>query len=203
MGYIDEDCMVRVEIFKDNGKWMQTEAVKWLTWNGPGSAVDGKGLCKAFEEALRNHFGDSYNNIKDCIAICADPYHEHAHPIMLKIGDEIVERDWTVRCVEEGNEIFSEHGYLFMIFNEKDEFIGAFPSRHDSEHVVNCVNLVGIKKPNECVVLSKKELGNAFSSAMLKSKIEDLETRINKAKVELTRTDISRTGMISNAFKIL
>ena len=79
MGYTKDDRMVRVEFFKGSGKWYTTEAVKWREY---------KGVCisQAFANALRAHFEatGNENRLYEMTAVCLDPYHEHAHPIMLR-----------------------------------------------------------------------------------------------------------------------
>lgn len=77
MGYTTDDSMVRVDFFKESGKWYCTEAVKW---------TGGYRECcihSAFIESLRDHLGDRLEGMD---AICLEPYHENSHPIQIKNG---------------------------------------------------------------------------------------------------------------------
>lgn len=71
------------------GKWSTQEAVKWLTWKSkePQRPEDtGLFIHDAFREALGAH--KDIKRLGHTIAICEEPYHEHAHPIMLHlVGD--------------------------------------------------------------------------------------------------------------------
>ena len=76
MGYIDDESMVRVDFFKDSGKWYTTEAVKWT--GGYTGSVD---IYTAFLLSLRKHFhGD---RLVGMTAVCLKPYHEYSHPLMM------------------------------------------------------------------------------------------------------------------------
>lgn len=79
MGYSEDESMVRVDFFKPTGKWYTTEAVKWTG--------EYKDCCifQSFRKSLRDHFEGS-NRLSDMDAICLEPYHIHAHPIILKNG---------------------------------------------------------------------------------------------------------------------
>lgn len=74
MNYSDDDNMVRVDFFKDSGKWYTTEAVKWLEYKGL--------IHDAFRKSLDAHLG---GRLKGMTAVCLEPYHEHSHPITLKV----------------------------------------------------------------------------------------------------------------------
>lgn len=80
MNYSEDPSMVRVDFFKQSGKWYTTEAVKW-TGNWRGEAQD---INEAFKQSLRDHFKDTPNRLSDMDAICLDPYHEYCHPIQIK-----------------------------------------------------------------------------------------------------------------------
>lgn len=80
MGYSEDSSMVRVDFFKPTGKWYTTEAVKWLHYNDMI-------IQDAFLESLKAHFGDK-PRLSGMWAVCLHPYHEHGHPIMVKVpGD--------------------------------------------------------------------------------------------------------------------
>ena len=78
MGYTENDNMVRVDFFKPSGKWYETEGVEWLGYFEPL-------IYNAFHKSLRAHFeknGGHKHRLAGMTAICLDPYHEHAHPLM-------------------------------------------------------------------------------------------------------------------------
>ena len=76
MGYTEDDSMVRVDFFKESGKWYTTEAIKWIGYDGNILIHD------AFSLSLFYHL---YENNKlrlfEMQAICLEPYHSHSHPI--------------------------------------------------------------------------------------------------------------------------
>lgn len=78
MGYIDDDSMVRVDFFKPGGKWYCTEAVKWT--GGYGDVE----IHTAFKISLQDHFRDNPNRLNGMVAVCLEPCHAYAHPLMLK-----------------------------------------------------------------------------------------------------------------------
>lgn len=75
MGYIDDDSMVRVDFFKPGGKWYCTESVRWT--GGYGDVE----IHAAFAESLRDHL---QGRLDGMVAVCLEPYHAYAHPLMLK-----------------------------------------------------------------------------------------------------------------------
>ena len=75
MGYIDDPSMVRVDFFKPGGKWYCTEAVAWT--GGYGDVE----IHAAFAESLRDHLKGRLHGM---VAVCLEPYHAYAHPLMLK-----------------------------------------------------------------------------------------------------------------------
>ena len=83
--YSDKGNSVRVDFFKESGKWYLTEAVLWHTYKGSGE--DGMLIHTAFAEALRTHLiqPDFKLRLNGMTAICLEPYHEHAHPITFKV----------------------------------------------------------------------------------------------------------------------
>lgn len=84
MGYSDDEAMVRVDFFKPSGKWYTTEAIKFFPWaQAEGSPYD------AFEKSLEQHLrrGDGGGlRLEGMIAVCLEPYHEHAFPLMAVVG---------------------------------------------------------------------------------------------------------------------
>jgi len=76
-GYSADDSMVRVDFFKESGKWYMTEAVKFIDY-----ARDD--IQAAFRDSLREHFKDNPSRLKGMTAVCLEPYHKWAHPLMIK-----------------------------------------------------------------------------------------------------------------------
>jgi hypothetical protein len=96
MGFTTDDAMVRVDFFKPRGKWYTTEAVKWTgEWAGPSL------IYREFAKSLRDHFAEretqpglqhanhrvETRRLSGMIAVCLEPYHEHAHPLMMQVDD--------------------------------------------------------------------------------------------------------------------
>lgn len=80
MGYSEDEFMVRVDFFKESGKWYATEAV---VWNG-GWSKDVL-IYDAFKKSLLNHFKNN-KRFSDLDAVCLEPYHELAHPLCFRNG---------------------------------------------------------------------------------------------------------------------
>ncbi len=81
MGYSEDPSMVRVDFFRESGKWYTTEAVKWLIWEGTPENL----IYDAFREALKNHFKKTPGRLDGMWAVCLKPWHEHKHPLMIKV----------------------------------------------------------------------------------------------------------------------
>lgn len=80
MNYADSPASVRVDFFKESGKWYCTEAVEWLHY-------DGAAIHEAFRAALRDHLlEDGRLRLEEMTAVCLEPYHVHAHPLMMKVS---------------------------------------------------------------------------------------------------------------------
>lgn len=82
--YSDKPGSVRVDFFKESGKWYATEAVdmtgEYEDWN--------------IWEALKRHFPRRDNGTfrySGMWAVCLNPYSKHAHPVMFKVPDTEVE----------------------------------------------------------------------------------------------------------------
>lgn len=78
MGYSEDDSMIRVDFFKPSGKWCCTEAVKWTELYREGYLPD------LFAIVVANHLGTRIDD--DHLAVCLEPFHVHAHPLMITIG---------------------------------------------------------------------------------------------------------------------
>jgi hypothetical protein len=84
MGYTDDESMVRVDFFKESGKWYTTEAVRWTGEWGGNSVIH-----EEFAKSLRDHFSKdvgSEKRLSEMDAICLYPYHKNKHPIQIKKG---------------------------------------------------------------------------------------------------------------------
>lgn len=83
MNYSTKPHSVRVDFFKPSGKWYTTEAVLFPWW----SAEDGS-IHEVVEAALEKHLREEagWLRLEGMIAVCIDPHHEHAHPIMMLVG---------------------------------------------------------------------------------------------------------------------
>lgn len=82
MGYTEDASMVRVDFFKESGKWYTTEAVKWTGgWNSKNVMIH-----DAFVQSLRDHFKDAPNRLSDMDAVCLHPYHERPYPLCIRKG---------------------------------------------------------------------------------------------------------------------
>lgn len=82
MGYSSNPADVRVDFFKESGKWYDTEAVRWTG----GYFGKDQPIHAAFAKSLRDHFKDRPDRFSEFDAVCLHPYHEHGHPIQLKRG---------------------------------------------------------------------------------------------------------------------
>jgi len=80
MGYSDNDLMVRVDFFKESGKWYTTEAVKWLD----GKLIDD--FIFSLVMHLRNENGVC--RLRDMIAVCLEN-NNCGVPLMIKVSDAI------------------------------------------------------------------------------------------------------------------
>lgn len=80
MGYSDNPASVRVDFFKESGKWYCTEAVEWCGY-------DAALIHDAFRDSLRIHLTqeDGRIRLEEMTAVCLEPYHEHAHPLMMRV----------------------------------------------------------------------------------------------------------------------
>ena len=85
MGYSTNDRMVRVDFFKDSGKWYATEALLWdryETHKVKNLKVEVEAIHDTFKRCLRKQYPNRYRGM---IALCLEPYHEYSHPLMIRI----------------------------------------------------------------------------------------------------------------------
>lgn len=97
MGYSNDVTMVRVDFFKNSGKWYTTEAVKMEAWDEPI-------VHDVLKEAINDTFylpEEGRLRYGGMIAVCLEPYHKNAHPLMLWLPSEgkfeVTPMVWTRR----------------------------------------------------------------------------------------------------------
>ncbi len=93
--YSDKTESVRVDFFKESGKWGYTEAV---IWTGSYRYEEKRQLMHdAFAESLIAHLRDEQGNVRHrgMTAVCLEPYHEHSHPIMMAVDRAVALVDGT------------------------------------------------------------------------------------------------------------
>lgn len=79
MGYSKNDSMVRVDFFKQTGKWYTTEELLWDRFH---STINGEfeDIRETFKRLLDEQFPFNYTEM---FAVCLHPCHEHEHPIFV------------------------------------------------------------------------------------------------------------------------
>ena len=81
MGFIVDESMVRVDFWKESGKWYETVAIKWDRYeaeiNGEIELIHQtfRRLCLAQHKRLCQ---------EGWTATCLEPYHKDSHPISIK-----------------------------------------------------------------------------------------------------------------------
>lgn len=76
MGFSTDSRMVRVDFFKETGKWYSTDAVCFVGYNSPD-------IFDAVCASLALHLpGDRYDGMR---AVILEPYHAHPFPIMIDV----------------------------------------------------------------------------------------------------------------------
>lgn len=102
MGYIEDDSMIRVDFFKESGKWYATEGMKWTgsyaaTKIGASGPREGWDVDAQFRVGLYDLVVDASTGrvrYAGMIAVCLHPYHTTSFPLMHKVDDAIkVERE--------------------------------------------------------------------------------------------------------------
>ena len=92
MHYSNDPEMVRVDFFKESGKWAYTVAMNWdryrtksLIENETHIASNYEDMQNTFKRCLREQFPNRFIGLT---AVCLEPYHKNAYPLMV--------RDWEV-----------------------------------------------------------------------------------------------------------
>lgn len=76
--YSNSPNKCRVDFFKPSGKWYATEEINW-----PDSLYEWdihRAFLHALSTALSSPNGKRYS---DMTAVCLEPYHKHAYPLMI------------------------------------------------------------------------------------------------------------------------
>jgi hypothetical protein len=91
MGYSEEDDIVRVDFFKESGKWYTTEAVKWTgEYEGQRQSIH-----NAFRKSLIDHFKEN----KQLNAMNA-LYSEIQYPLILYNCPKVLSKLFSHECVK-------------------------------------------------------------------------------------------------------
>lgn len=90
MGYAVEEDIVRVDMFKDTGKWYESIAVKWIEGGYDSVSIHESLRASLFRE-LKEDSGPP--RLSGMTAVCLEPYHKHSHPIMLRNWDNRLHQD--------------------------------------------------------------------------------------------------------------
>lgn len=73
---------VRVDFFKESGKWYTTEEVIWDGAHYTGLIND------CFKSVLTHHLKTATGiRLSGMIAVCLDPYHEDSFPLMCRVAE--------------------------------------------------------------------------------------------------------------------
>jgi hypothetical protein len=80
MGFTTDEEMVRVDFFREGGKWYTTEAIKFDRYH---STLEGtfESPNETLKRCLREQLGD---RLSDMVAVCLEPYSKNAYPLMVK-----------------------------------------------------------------------------------------------------------------------
>lgn len=81
--YSDSENSVRVDFFKESGKWYTTEEVKW-----DGAYYSGL-INDCFKKVLRHHLKTDSGGMRlsGMVAVCLEPNHEHQYPLMCRVDE--------------------------------------------------------------------------------------------------------------------
>lgn len=74
MGYCEDERKVRVDFFKESGKWYLTEAIMWIGYSGL--------IHEEFRESLDRHLE---GRMKGMRAVCLAPYNHSPFPLMVTV----------------------------------------------------------------------------------------------------------------------
>lgn len=85
MGFTTNDGMVRVDRFKESGKWYDTIEIDM------SEHYNDLSIFNALEESINEHTAKHWGRDNFVIGwtnqggsfVCLEPYHKHSHPVML------------------------------------------------------------------------------------------------------------------------
>ncbi len=77
MHYSNDPAMCRVDLFKPSGKWYDTKAIRL-----PVYYSSSKTIHELFIEELKEQLGGNFKGFR---AVCLEPHHKYAHPLMIII----------------------------------------------------------------------------------------------------------------------
>ena len=81
MGYSPDESMVRVDIWKDSGKWYDSIQLKWDRYS---TKIDDdvELIHETFRRCLKEQYPNCYIGMR---ATCLEPYHVNSFPLMISV----------------------------------------------------------------------------------------------------------------------
>lgn len=80
-GFCLNPSMVRVDIFKESGKFYDTIELNWDRYYTERN--DGVELIDdTFKRCMKEQYPNRFTGL---FAVCLEPYHEHSYPLMIKL----------------------------------------------------------------------------------------------------------------------
>lgn len=76
MGFTTDEAMVRMDFFKESGKWYDTVSVSMRGYYGVS-------ILEAVVKSARTQC----NAYSGMTLVCLEPYHQHSHPVMIQKWD--------------------------------------------------------------------------------------------------------------------
>jgi len=76
MYYSNKENSVRVDFFRETGKWYATEAIEI-----PDESYD-KDIKSSLVEAIKKETNTRFVGM---VAVCLNPFNVHSHPVMVKL----------------------------------------------------------------------------------------------------------------------
>lgn len=85
MGFCVEENMVRVDFFKESGKWYETVSLKWDRYRTHDNIS-----IELIHDTFRRCCLEQHNRLcqKGWKAVCLEPYHADAYPLMIIFNKE-------------------------------------------------------------------------------------------------------------------
>lgn len=85
MGFTTDPSCVRVDFFKESGKWYTTESVRIIGYFKPSSHG---ALIEALNEHLSMPEEPRRLRYSGMSAVCIEMYHQYSVPLMVRVPDE-------------------------------------------------------------------------------------------------------------------